>query len=110
MPLTLQSHFLGIYLKEILKLHRVYKNNYCCFVIIRKKLKINEKSKFGYCSTKLCHVKALGFYVAIKNVAIGGKVITWKALSLKENKHSKYCNYDLTFFYSQKEKVQPKMW
>lgn len=52
MPLTLQSHFLGIYLKEILKLHSVYKNNYCSFVIITKKLKINEKSKFGYCSTK----------------------------------------------------------
>lgn len=73
MPLTLQSHFLGIYLKEILKLHSVY-NNYCSFVIITKKRKINEKSKFGYCSNELCHIKALGFYVAIKNVAIGGKV------------------------------------
>ena len=45
MPLTLQSCFLGIYLKETLKLPSVYKNNHCSFVIIiiKKKTKIKIK-------------------------------------------------------------------
>lgn len=35
-----------------------------------------------------------------------GEKLTWRDLSLKEYKHSKYCNYDLTFFYSHREKSQ----
>lgn len=45
-------------------------------------------------------MKTLGFYIAIKNVAIGGKVVTWKDPSLGDNKHSKYYNYGLIFLHS----------
>ena len=71
-----------------------------CFNQKRTTKNKQEVKKFQCCLNKLWHIKTLRFYVAIKYVAIGRNVITWKDLSLNENTYSVYYDHDLIFLHA----------
>lgn len=63
----------------------MFKGGSCSFALIKTiKLKINKESKFQYRLNKLCHIKTLRFYVAIKHATIGRNTTIGKDLSLNE--------------------------
>lgn len=57
-----------------------------------------------YCSTKLCHIKMLGFYVPIKNVAMGKKSEHGKIYQERKISTENIVTM-ISFFSSHKEKV-----